>query len=740
MSIRLPSAALLVLLALSMATAAANIQLGQLEQRLASEPAQISQELGRLLPLLEQPQDRHRALLLKARAERDLKQFETSITTLEQLLDDQPQTLERARALLLKAEITGLKLHQRRAAIPILEQALVAVRSQPPGDRQLEREIMETMGKAQLHIGETEVALRFFLDAQRLLTAQDNPELHAWNLIYQAQAHTVLARYDQAENLYLKALAKVERNQFPNLDAQIYARLATLLKEQRSYDKALQYADKALELYTSLNDSFNIMRTFNRIGAIHADQGDYENALVHYLNALDISPESRLDPAMGAILLYNIGEAYVQLGQYSNGKPYLDKALSTFERGEQRAYLPPVILQLATIAEAAEQADEAVALGLRARDLAEQYSSLEQRLEAHDKLAAILARAGRFEEAWQSQLKAQQLVGERQFKPLPARVDTTGMVEREQLVKQLDDQRAELNRRQQQQQYHELTLQLLALFTLCVLWLLYHRWRRDWRLRRTLVHYRRLARHHPTTGLPNLASAKDHLDGQLQQLQQRYERWYGEERGSIPRDTLRCALIALPNLEHWHHCDGLLATTERQLAFGQQLQRQAEAAGWQLFSLRDGLILATAARQREGQEQLDKDARALISVINSVDASQLCALALSDFPFTPRVSRAVDSDRLQQVLQTALLGSRQLMSMKGQSAWLTLQPQDTLPSTLLASDTGTGTLLAIRNGMIRISASHERHRIRWPTTCETLAPVMGESHSSRYTEASLGQY
>lgn len=740
MLIRLLSSALLISLAFSVAATTANPHLGQLEQRLASEPAAVSHELESLLPKLNERPDRHRALLLKARAERELKQVEASIATLEQLLNDQPQELDRARALLLKAEITGINLHQRRAAIPLLEQALVAVRSQPPGDRLLEREIIETMGKALLHVGETGIALQHFVNAQNMLTAQDSPELHAWNLIYQAQSQTVLAHYDQAEELYLKALAKVERNQFPNLDAQIYARLATLLKEQGSYDKALQYADKALELYTSLNDRFNIMRTFNRIGAIHADQGDYENALVHYLNALDINPEGNLDPSTAAILLYNIGEAYVQLGLYSNGKPYLEQALSAFEQSEQRAYLPPALLQLATIAEAAEHSDEAVALALRARDIAEQHSALEQRLEAYDKLAAILARAGRFEEAWQSQLKAQQLVGERQFKPQPARVDTTGMVEREQLVKQLDDRRAELNRLQQQQQYHELTLQLLALFTLCVLWLLYHRWRRDWRLRRKLVYFRRLASHHPATGLPNLQAAEDHLSHHLQQLQQRYERWYSEERGQAPRDTLRCALIALPALEQWSHSDGLLASTGRHRTFCDALLQRSTPAGWQLFSLREGLVLATAKRRRESQQQLDDDAGQLVALIRSVDASQVCALALSDFPFTPRLSRAVDGDRLLQVLQAGLVGARQLMHNQCESSWLTLQPQDTLPSTLLASDTGNGTLLGIRNGMIRVSASHERHRIRWPSSCETLAPVMGESHSSRYTESSLGQY
>lgn len=727
-------------LALSGVAVATPAQLNQLEQRLSREPAQVVDQLDKLLPQLELRPERHRALLLKARGERELKRAEAALATIEQLLADEPQPHDQARALLLKAKLTGTRLHQRGAALVLLDEALAVAQRAPAVDPALERELLETKGKALLHLGQTQNALQHFVEAQKRLQAGHQPELHAWNLIYQAQAQSTLARYDQAEDLYLQALAKVERNQFPNLDAEIYARLATLVKERGSYDKALQYADKALELYTRLNDTFNIMRTFNRIGAIHAEQGDYENALVHYLNALDINPEGTLDPAMGSVLLYNIGEAYVQLGQHRQAKPYLEQALTAFEQSEQPAYFPPVLLQLAAIAEAEEHAAEAVALTLRARDVADQASPLEQRLEVYDALAARLAANNRFEEAWQAQLKARQLAVERQFKPAPAVVDNSALIEREQLLKQLDMQRATLSEQREQQQYHELTLQLLALFCLCVLWLLYYRWRRDWRLRRTLINHRRAAQRHPATGLANLEAAEHYLNEYLALLQQRYERWYGEERGLIPRDTLRCALITLPALAQWHHSDGLLANTKRDRAFCQALGHKATTAGWRLFSLCDGLILACAKRQRNHQQQLDNDARHLVELIRTIDGSQVFALALSDFPFTPRVSRAVDGERLLQVLHVGLSGARQLMQGHQQPAWLTLQPLDTLPATLLAADTADGTLLAIRNGMIRISASHERHLIRWPSSCETMAPVMGESVASRYTEPSLGPY
>lgn len=740
MLFRLPLILLCLAMLASTMAAAATAQLNQLEQRLSKEPAQVNQELTSLLTRLELRPERHRALLLKARSERELKRNDAALATLEQLLADEPQAHDQAHALLLKAKLTGTQLHQRGAALALLDEALAVAHKAPAVDPALERELLETKGKALLHLGQTQNALHHFVEAQKRLRAGQQPELHAWNLIYQAQAQSTLARYDQAEDLYLQALAKVERNQFPNLDAEIYARLATLVKEQGSYDKALQYADKALELYTSLNDTFNIMRTFNRIGAIHADQGDYENALVHYLNALDISPDGTFDPAMRSVLLYNIGEAYVQLGQHRQAKPYLQQALTAFEQSEQPAFFPPVLLQLATVAEAEERTAEAVTLTLRARDVAEQASPLEQRLEVYDALAARLAANNRFEEAWQAQLKARQLAAERQFKTTPAVTDNSGMLEREQLLKQLDTHRAALSQQRQQQQYHELTLQLLALFCLCVLWLLYYRWRRDWRLRRILINHRRAAERHPATGLANLQAAESYLTAQLAQLQQRYERWYGEERGLIPRDTLRCALITLPSLELWNHGDGLLAGTRRHREFCQTLAQQAGGTGWRLFSLRDGLLLACAKRQRSNQQQLDSDASQLVELSRAIDGSQLCALALSDFPFTPRVSRAVDGERLLQVLQAGLSGARQLMLSHDQPAWLTLQPLDTLPATLLAADTADGTLLAIRNGMIRISASHERHLIRWPSSFETMAPVMGESVASRYTESSLGPY
>ena len=83
--------------------------------------------------------------------------------------------------------------------------------------------------------------------------------------------------------------------------------------------------------------------------------------------------------------------------------------------------------------------------------------------------------------------------------------------------------------------------------------------------------------------------------------------------------------------------DGLVPVVG-QPARGEQLQRQAEAAGWQLFSLRDGLLLATASRQREGQEQLDKDAsNVVIDIVGTngavIDSVQLGALKAGQHAF-----------------------------------------------------------------------------------------------------------
>lgn len=116
MLFRLPLILLCLAMLASTMAAAATAQLNRSSSAWrAKSRLQVNQELTSLLTRLEL-RERHRALLLKARSERELKRNDAALATLEQLLADEPQAHDQAHALLLKAKLTGTQLHQRGAA------------------------------------------------------------------------------------------------------------------------------------------------------------------------------------------------------------------------------------------------------------------------------------------------------------------------------------------------------------------------------------------------------------------------------------------------------------------------------------------------------------------------------------------------------------------------------------------------------------------------------------------------
>ena len=713
----------------------------EFEKQVGEDPLGVLQQLDQALEKGQLTStEARRALYLRAYTQDALARGDEALETLERyfLLSDDAPVEERARALLLKGEIVGLRLYDRKNAIIYLEQALRVAETMGAEGRVLRRTIMETLGKAKMHVRDLTQAIALLEQAADLIEAADGSEAKAWNLVYQAQAQSALNRFDLAEQLYLKALSITNRGDSPHLDAFIYGRLCIIYKRRRNYEQALSYADRALDIYTRQQDTFNLVRTFNVIGTIYSDLGDHENALVQYLNALDLDQSHSQDPWLDGILLNNVGEAYLHLGNLDKADQYLREATKRFDKGEDSTYASNALLQLAIIASRRGNLEEAINVAERAAELAASGEGVDLRISTHAKLAEFYAAKGDFKQAWMHQSKSQQALEQQQLQPPAAEQNATSTLEREQLVRQLDEQTRTLTELRARHERDWLGLQILALCALTSVWLLYHRWRREWKLRRALVNARRNARQHPNTGLPHLKTALQLVEQKLGRLNRRYEQWYAEDRSLLPDETLRCALITLPALEQWNHRDGLVSGTNRDRDFATRLQAAATPNGWKLFSLREGLLLALAERSRNTSQRISDDARELVNLVSVADPSLLCAVTLAEFPFTPRVARAVDGERLLQVLQAGSIGARQLMTRAAGSAWLILHPLETLPATLLATDTSGGTLLAIRNGMIRVECSHDRHRIRWPSTCETIPPIMGEEVPPRYTECSLG--
>lgn len=100
---------------------------------------------------------------------------------------------------------------------------------------------------------------------------------------------------------------------------------AVIYTEQANFKIAKANYEKAIQLYTLLEDLPGLKKCNNALGVLNAYKGDFELALKHYKESLRISKQlgDRIDDGC----LYNIGNVYSDIGDYSKALENFNQAL-----------------------------------------------------------------------------------------------------------------------------------------------------------------------------------------------------------------------------------------------------------------------------------------------------------------------------------------------------------------------------------------------------------------------------
>jgi tetratricopeptide (TPR) repeat protein/ABC-type dipeptide/oligopeptide/nickel transport system ATPase component len=108
-----------------------------------------------------------------------------------------------------------------------------------------------------------------------------------------------------------------------------YNGLGMLHFEKGDYKKALEYYQKALNIFekASGDKNLNIAIIYNNTGQVYYTMGNYSQALEYYLKALNVFDDKEL----GALIYNNIGLIYSTIGDYPQAIEYCQKALNIQE-------------------------------------------------------------------------------------------------------------------------------------------------------------------------------------------------------------------------------------------------------------------------------------------------------------------------------------------------------------------------------------------------------------------------
>ena len=165
---------------------------------------------------------------------------------------------------------------------------------------------------------------------------QMRAELDTTNVDWQLEAgwfiDYYLADYEEAIALYKRALrSAVEQfgDSHPDV-ATSYNNIGLVYNDQGNYVKALESYNKALEIYLSVfgDKHPNVATNYNNIAVVYFSQGNYAQALEYYNKALELYLSVFGDRHPSVATNYNnIGGVYDSQGNYAKALEYYNKAL-----------------------------------------------------------------------------------------------------------------------------------------------------------------------------------------------------------------------------------------------------------------------------------------------------------------------------------------------------------------------------------------------------------------------------
>jgi len=113
------------------------------------------------------------------------------------------------------------------------------------------------------------------------------------------------------------------------------------------YSKAIEYYQQGLDIYKKNTEADNPMynpiysEVLDEIGSSYISMGKYEEAIKYLLQALDFADESM---SQNVTVLTHLGHAYLCLGQFETGYLYMDKALKIAEKNNGKSLQYAIVL------------------------------------------------------------------------------------------------------------------------------------------------------------------------------------------------------------------------------------------------------------------------------------------------------------------------------------------------------------------------------------------------------------
>ncbi len=204
---------------------------------------------------------------------------------------------------------------------------------------ELKTRLLTNMGVIYQQNGDREKSLANMEKVLEIAEKMDDKEVQSFSLTnigYFVQ----IDEPDRAHEYFKRALSLAEEIGSNERIAMISEALAQYYNSYRvkNYNKAMEYAKRALGIYNTLGNVFGEYGSLIKVGSIYAKLEDYKQALDYYNQAYELMKDD-INKTYTIDAFFGFSEIYVQLKDYDKALDYLTQAMVMSEEIADNKYI-----------------------------------------------------------------------------------------------------------------------------------------------------------------------------------------------------------------------------------------------------------------------------------------------------------------------------------------------------------------------------------------------------------------
>ncbi|UTW62811.1 tetratricopeptide repeat protein [bacterium SCSIO 12741] len=213
--------------------------------------------------------------------------------------------------------------------------------------------------------------------------------------------YLIRARYEDALRAAHDALAIQEQQNQDTLElAKTLNMLGAINLELGRFEESLVYMERALHILLVLNDTSRLDRAYNNLGSFHFESGNYREAITYYKESRK-KRVSLKDYQRVAYSDYNLGCAYLELDRIDSAVFFMERSQEIFANQTSSGRIPDMVyIGLGRCYLAQNKLNSAIEYIQKGLQMSIASGYADRWVRGYDVLAKALFQAGRHEESY----------------------------------------------------------------------------------------------------------------------------------------------------------------------------------------------------------------------------------------------------------------------------------------------------------------------------------------------------